>query len=144
MDEGSFALAGTLVDKAYVLQGQQAIARREGLTKSLLSSRKIPAKGWDDASIEHFLSELALMDSNNFLDNAGVGEREGRVFSQLVLKSRYRMSHGIGRSGDIAAIQPKAAGSSLMAKLVNLMALDALAIAGITEAKAALTVGELG
>ncbi len=60
------------------------------------------------------------MDSNNFLDNAGVGEREGRVFSSLVLRSRYRMSHGVGRSGDIAAVQPKAAGyaSPLAAHLV--------------------------
>jgi len=50
------------------------------------------------------------------------------------------MSHGIGRSGDIAAIQPKAAGSSLMAQLTNLMVLDALKISGVTEVKAALTV----
>lgn len=41
------------------------------------------------------------------------------------------MSHGIGRSGDIAAEQPKAAGSSLMYKLTNYMALDAIKIAGI-------------
>ena len=77
--------------------------------------------GWDDASIEALLSELALMDSNNFRGNAGVGEREGRVFSDMVLRSRFRMSHGIGRSGDIAAVQPKAAGSSLMAQIVNFM-----------------------
>jgi O-phospho-L-seryl-tRNASec:L-selenocysteinyl-tRNA synthase len=49
------------------------------------------------------------------------------------------MSHGIGRSGDIAAVQPKAAGSSLMVQLLNLMVLDALHIAGLKEIKHATT-----
>jgi len=79
MDDDSFRLAASLVGKAYADQGQQAIKRREGLTKALLSERRLPRVGWDDASIEHLLSNLALMDSNNFLDNAGVGEREVRA-----------------------------------------------------------------
>ena len=41
-----------------------------------------------------------------------------------------RLSHGIGRSGDVAAVQPKAAGSSLLMKLTNCMALDAIKMAG--------------
>ena len=32
-----------------------------------------------------FLNDLSLMDSNNFLGNSGVGEREGRIASTLVL-----------------------------------------------------------
>lgn len=44
--------------------------------------------------------------------------------------SHARLSHGIGRSGDIAAVQPKAAGSSLLMKLTNCMALDAIKMAG--------------
>lgn len=40
------------------------------------------------------------------------------------------MSHGIGRSGDIAAVQPKAAGSSIVAKLANALAADALKMSG--------------
>jgi O-phospho-L-seryl-tRNASec:L-selenocysteinyl-tRNA synthase len=39
------------------------------------------------------------MDSNNFLDNVGVGEREARVASELVARRHYRLAHGIGRSG---------------------------------------------
>lgn len=46
---------------------------------SLLSNRRLPTRGWDDAQIEYLLTELSLMDSNNFADNVGVGEREGRV-----------------------------------------------------------------
>jgi O-phospho-L-seryl-tRNASec:L-selenocysteinyl-tRNA synthase len=75
MDDQAAALAAQLVGKAYIEQGRQALKRREGLAKALLSQRKLPAEGWDDASIEGFLHELAMMDSNNFLDNAGVGER---------------------------------------------------------------------
>ena len=66
------------------------------------------------------------MDSNNFLGNAGVGEREGRVECALVARRHYYLSHGIGRSGDIAAEQPKAAGSSLISKLTRVLALDAI------------------
>lgn len=47
------------------------------------------------------------MDSNNFVDNIGVGEREARVACSLVAKRHYGLAHGIGRSGDVAAEQPK-------------------------------------
>lgn len=47
------------------------------------------------------------MDSNNFLGNVGVGEREARVASDLVARRHFRLAHGMGRSGDIAAEQPK-------------------------------------
>ncbi len=47
------------------------------------------------------------MDSNNFVDNVGVGEREARVASELVARRHYRLAHGIGRSGDVSAEQPK-------------------------------------
>lgn len=120
---------------------------------------KCPEEGWSESTIELFLSELALMDSNNFLGNCGVGEREGRVASSLVARRHYRfrsfvlpvnhegsrdcsvlswpsavvcrLIHGIGRSGDIAAIQPKAAGSSLLNKLTNSVVLDILRLSGL-------------
>ena len=50
------------------------------------------------------------------------------------------MGHGIGRSGDVGAIQPKAAGSSLLVKLVNLLAQDAMRIAGVTEVRVCVCV----
>lgn len=73
------------------------------------------------------------MDSNNFLDNVGVGEREARVASELVAKRHYRLAHGIGRSGELSAEQPKAAGSSLLLKLTNALAQDALKLAGLLD-----------
>ncbi|NXU58714.1 SPCS transferase, partial [Turnix velox] len=91
---------------------------------------KCPEDGWDESTIELFLHELAVMDSNNFLGNCGVGEREGRVASELVARRHYRLIHGIGRSGDISAVQPKAAGSSLLNKLTNSVVLDVLKLSG--------------
>lgn len=52
---------------------------------------KCPEEGWDESTIELFLNELAIMDSNNFLGNCGVGEREGRVASSLVARRHYRL-----------------------------------------------------
>lgn len=134
----AYALAEGLVSRAYINQGSQATARRSKLVTSLLSERRLPKDGWDDHSIEAFLSEAAMMDSNNFLDNVGVGEREARVYSPLVARRHWNLAHGIGRSGDVAAEQPKAAGSSLLNKLTNLLVADAMKIAGLEDMGPAL------
>lgn len=52
------------------------------------------------------------------------------VVTGLVSKRHYRLGHGIGRSGDIAEVQPKAAGSSLLNKLTNCMVLDVIRATG--------------
>ena len=70
------------------------------------------------------------MDSNNFPGNCGAGEREGRLYSKLVADRHFHMSHGIGRSGELTSVQPKATGSSVMACLANSLALHALKLAG--------------
>ena len=80
--------------------------------------------------MEHLLTNLSLMDTNNFSAHVGAGEREGRVFSTMVQRRHFYMTHGIGRSGDITADQPKAAGSTLLYKLCNVLALDALRVGG--------------
>lgn len=104
----------------------------------LLEQRKLPTEGWDDQLIELFLHELSVMDSNNFVGNVGVGEREARIASALVARRHYGLGHGVGRSGDIAAIQPKAAGSSLMARLAESLALDLIRLAGVKRAAACI------
>jgi O-phospho-L-seryl-tRNASec:L-selenocysteinyl-tRNA synthase len=140
MNEANFALAAEIIPETYIKIASQARKQRENIIKNLLSHRALPEDGIDDETIEVLLSELAMMDSNNFVENVGVGEREGRVYSSLVAKRHYRLAHGIGRSGDIAEVQPKAAGSSLMYQLTNYLALDAVHIAGITRASKALVV----
>ena len=63
----------------------------------LLSQRALPAIPWDEL-VEHLLAELALMDSNNFKDAVGFGERGGRVLSRIVQRRHYRLGHGTRRS----------------------------------------------
>lgn len=160
MDADNLELASQLVSKSYVQQGSQSIRKRQKLVKALLSERKLPIHGWDDPTIESllqvpsflsnffkFLKDLAAMDSNNFPRNIGVGEREGRVTSDIIRRRYFgyrfihrlqnervsRLSHGIGRSGDITAEQPKAAGSSILAKLTACLTKDAMEIAGMKE-----------
>ncbi|XP_011900692.1 PREDICTED: O-phosphoseryl-tRNA(Sec) selenium transferase isoform X2 [Cercocebus atys] len=130
MNRESFAAGERLVSPAYVRQGCEARRSHEHLIRLLLEKGKCPENGWDESTLELFLHELAIMDSNNFLGNCGVGEREGRVASALVARRHYRFIHGIGRSGDISAVQPKAAGSSLLNKITNSLVLDIIKLAG--------------
>ena len=51
---------------------------------------KWPETGWDELTIELLMQELALMDSNNFHGNCGVGEREARIASKLVSRRHFR------------------------------------------------------
>ena len=113
-----------IVPGNWIRQGSEALRRREKQVDLLIKKGNVPEKGWDEASIEWFIQELALMDSNNFLNNVGGGEREGRVYSNLVKRRNLLLSHGIGRSGDVSAPQPKAAGSSVIVKLTQSMVLD--------------------
>jgi len=131
-----FELLKGLINPNYAAQAEQARNSRSKLVTSLLTQRRLPDEGWDDASIQMFLEEIASFDTNNFMGNVGVGEREGRVICNLVRQRHYGLTHGIGRSGDVMAEQPKAAGSSLLVQLTRYLALDALHIAGIRAAKA--------
>jgi hypothetical protein len=64
----------------------------------------------------------------------------GRIYSALVARRHSSLSHGIGRSGDINAVQPKAAGSSLLNKLTNELVLDAIHILGLRTITHALVI----
>jgi O-phospho-L-seryl-tRNASec:L-selenocysteinyl-tRNA synthase len=126
------ALCSKYVKNTYIHQGRQNISHRNHILHHLLEQHKLPKDGLDDNTIEFILHELSTMDSNNFYSNIGVGEREGRVFSSLVHRRHYSFAHGIGRSGDLTEVQPKAAGSSLLYKLCNHLALEAIKLAGVS------------
>jgi len=98
----------------------------------------MPKVGWSEDDIDTLLRQFGRMDSNSFTLSVGAGEREGRVSCGLVRRRHFGMAHGVGRSGDIAAVQPKAAGSSLVNKLVHRLALDAVRAAGISRARSCL------
>ncbi|XP_002741399.1 O-phosphoseryl-tRNA(Sec) selenium transferase-like [Saccoglossus kowalevskii] len=132
MNEESYALCERLIPSSYVRQARQAVRSRENQIRTFLEHRRWSEDGWDDETIELLLHQLSLMDSNNFPGNCGVGEREARFLSGIVARRHFRLGHGIGRSGDITAIQPKAAGSSILMKLSNVLVTDAIKIAGFT------------
>jgi O-phospho-L-seryl-tRNASec:L-selenocysteinyl-tRNA synthase len=132
----SLRLIGEFVGRTYTDLGQevpltQAINTLAADFKQLLASRRLPPTGWSEQQIEFMLAEIAMLDSNNFSNRAGVGEREGRTVSRLVAKRHFYMTHGVGRSGDLVAVQPKAAGSSLIAKLTEALVKHAFEVAGL-------------
>ncbi|CAN7999840.1 unnamed protein product [Ixodes hexagonus] len=140
MNSDNLSLSLKYVKASYIAQASQAIAAHECKIAHLLEQGRCPDEGWDDSTIEILLHNLSLMDSNNFLGNSGVGEREARIASELVSRRHYRLGHGIGRSGDISETQPKAAGSSLMNKLTNSMVLHLLQTMGVPATKACFVV----
>ena len=115
MNPSQLELAAKLVGTSYARQAGEAGMGQQSRTSQLLEQGKMPQDGWQDREIEFLLQQLSQMDSNNFPANAGVGEREGRVYSSLVARRHYGLGHGIGRSGDLTEVQPKAAGSSIRA-----------------------------
>ncbi|CAJ1397654.1 unnamed protein product [Effrenium voratum] len=136
MNPQHFELLKGLVNPNYVEQAAQARNSRSKHFTALFTQRRLPDVGWKEEDIQSLLEEMASFDTNNFEGNVGVGEREGRVYSDLVRRRHFGLTHGIGRSGDVMAEQPKAAGSSLLVQLTKYLALDAIRLAGIKAAKA--------
>jgi len=135
MQKEHFGLLEGLLSESYRQQVEQARNSRTKSITNLLAHRKLPAEGWSDHDIRIFLEELAASDANNALGNVGAGEREGRVLNRLVYDRHFGLAHGIGRSGDVMAEQPKAGGSSLVVQLTKYLALDALHLSGLKAAK---------
>jgi len=135
MDEKCWELTSRLVGENYSRQAREARAGFTAKTRLLLEQGKLPTEGWEEREIEMLLGEISSMDSNNFPANCGVGEREARIYSKLVQRRHYGLGHGIGRSGDLTEVQPKAAGSSLINKLTNSMMLDTIKLSGVTSVK---------
>ena len=55
MNADNCLLARGLVSPSYVAQGAEALVKRQKLIKTLLSQRRLPQSGWDDATIELFI-----------------------------------------------------------------------------------------
>ncbi len=105
--------------------------------KLLFEQRRIPEEGWRDGQIELLLNLLSMMDTDKDSKAACLGEREGRVASPVVSKLASGFHHGIGRSGNLAEAQPKAAGGSLMYFFANKLATDAMKRFGAPNLKQA-------
>lgn len=138
--DASVINASKNIVKHYSDQAIQSFESRRRKILTLLESKSCPEDGWSEEEIEVFMHELAMMDSNNFLGSCGVGERESRFASKIVARRHYYMGHGIGRSGDITEIQPKAAGSSLIGQLCNDMVLSVLKSIGTRSLQKSIVV----
>lgn len=136
-EEITKAFTSLRIPKTHATVGLSNLIASHKDYKSLFVNRRLPEKGWSDIQIQHFLFILSTLDTNAKIPVSskqqpdddrwcGVGEREGRVYSSLVLNRHFGLSHGIGRSGDITEPQPKAVGSSVMAKLTLLLTMDAI------------------
>eukprot|EP01071_Lankesteria_metandrocarpae_P006571 Lankesteria_metandrocarpae@DN4407_c1_g1_i2.p1 len=115
---------------------EEADKSREALILNLFNHRRMPQQGWDEMTIRCFMNAAASADFNQFLSVVGAGEREGRVYSRLVNDRYFGLAHGIGRSGDLMSEQPKAAGSTMLNKITQRLALDALHLLGLPALKA--------
>lgn len=124
----------------YSDQALQSFESRRKKILHLFNKKQCPDVGWREDEIECLLHEISMMDSNNFFGSCGVGERESRFASKIVARRHFYMGHGIGRSGDITEIQPKAAGSSLIGQLTNCMTLDLLRSLGLPSLKKCIVV----
>lgn len=70
-----------IIINIYLLKNIASDARkqREKKVKQLLEKRKIPDTGFDEMTIELLVNEISQLDSNNFVTQCGVGEREARI-----------------------------------------------------------------
>ena len=138
-------LPTTQIPKNHLTIGYSNYVAQSKQTNELFRHKKLPTRGWSDVDIQTLLLMLANLDTNfgqplahttNNDDDGGsavaanrwvgCGEREGRVYANLVFQRHYGFSHGIGRSGDVTEPQPKAVGSSIIAELTKCLVLDAM------------------
>jgi len=103
----------------------------------LFEQRRVPEEGWEDDVIDFLFTLLSWMDTDKDPKGVRIGEREARVSSPFISKLAHGFCHGVGRSGNITAPQPKAAGTSLIYFFTNKLALDMLQRAGAPNLKSA-------
>ena len=134
MNSDHFALLSNFISPTYLSQAASSRNSVSNQFTELLSQRRVPDAAWTPDTIELFIREVSLWDSNNFPSIACVGEREGRCLSSVVSRRHWGLTHGIGRSGDVNAEQPKAAGSSFLLNLTRILVRDTIKnVFGITN-----------
>lgn len=129
-----------MMDKSILERGLSILTDQLDPITTLLDQRCIPDQGWNDKQIQLLFELLSGMDTDKDASAARIGEREGRVASDYVLSLAAGFAHGIGRSGDIAAVQPKAAGGSILNMLSGRVATSLLKQLGLPKIKDAIVV----
>ncbi|CAH8582532.1 unnamed protein product [Dicrocoelium dendriticum] len=130
LDESTLKLTEPYITPSYTTRSCERLSRTRKKFAKLLQEGCLPEQGFSEADLEALFLQLGTLDSNNWCNSVGVGEREGRVLLEMIRRRHFGLTHGIGRSGDITAIQPKAPGSSLINRLTNRLVLDWLKKSG--------------
>lgn len=121
-------------------RGRTTIDSFQAPLRDLLNRRQFPEVPLAESQIEMLLGLLSSMDTDKDPEAARVGEREARVATPLLTKLSGGFNHGIGRSGQLSAPQPKAVGASLMQRLANDVATDAIRKLGLSNVQHGLVV----
>ena len=125
----------SFIGKSYNQIGKELMSSHENIFQNILNTRSIPDEPLNQNTINYILNYISNMDSNNGPYHIGIGEREGRIISNLVNQRNYGLVHGIGRSGNISDLQPKACGSSLLVQLTNSLLKNLLKSIGMSFIK---------
>ena len=125
----------SFIGKSYNQIGKELMSSHENIFQNILNTRNIPDEPLNQNTINYILNYISNMDSNNGPYHIGIGEREGRIISNLVNQRNYGLVHGIGRSGNISDLQPKACGSSLLVQLTNSLLKNLLKSIGMSFIK---------
>jgi O-phospho-L-seryl-tRNASec:L-selenocysteinyl-tRNA synthase len=122
---------GDLLDENVLERGLAILDDQLAPLKHLFDQRAVPEDGWTDAQVKALFDLLSNMDTDKDPLAARVGEREARTASDYVLSLAAGFAHGIGRSGEIAAVQPKAPGGSILNALAGRLATNLLRNIGL-------------
>ena len=123
------------IPKSMLQRGRTTVDSLMSPIRDVLNRRQFPDKALTDHQIEMMLQILSSLDTDKDPDAARVGEREARVASPLIGRLSAGFNHGVGRSGQLTAPQPKAPGASLMQQVANTVSLDAIRKLGLSNMK---------
>ena len=126
------------IPESMLKRGRTTVDSLLGPVRDVLNRRQFPAKALTDLQLEMMLQLLSSLDTDKDPEAARVGEREARVASPFIGRLSAGFNHGIGRSGQLAAPQPKAPGASLMQQVANNVALDAIRKLGLSNVKSGI------
>jgi O-phospho-L-seryl-tRNASec:L-selenocysteinyl-tRNA synthase len=126
------------IPKSMLQRGRTTVDSLLGPVRDVLNRRLFPEKALTDHQLELMLQLLSSLDTDKDPEAARVGEREARVASPYIGRLSAGFNHGIGRSGQLAAPQPKAPGASLMQQVANNVALDAIRKLGLSNMKSGI------
>lgn len=81
MDKKNLKSVASLIGESYAELASDNLNSISNKLANLINHRQLPEEGWSDIEIESLLLEISKMDTNNYSNKVGVGEREGRIVS---------------------------------------------------------------